>query len=114
MACASCGKARASRAGNSPSSAIIFGDVTDEVVRVRFTGDVPGFQPGSIKYVRGSALQDYYDDGRLTLLSGSSRDLPLGSQTVVYYVGQIGFTTIEAARIQSKVTGEDISVVTLE
>lgn len=110
MACASCGKAQASRAGNSASSAIVFGTPTPTVQRVRVTGSVPGLAQGAIKYVRGDGVQGYIDSGDIAVLAGGSRTLPSGSGSTLYYVGVIGYTTIEAARVQSSTTGEDIVV----
>ena len=42
MACSSCGRAAASRAGNSPSNSIVFGEPTNEAVRVRVLDGVAG------------------------------------------------------------------------
>ena len=57
MACSSCGKNSSSRVGNTLNTAIIFGDPTNEVHRARVIDDIPGMQTGSIKYVRGSMVQ---------------------------------------------------------
>ncbi len=114
MACSSCGKNSSSRVGNTLNTAIIFGDPTNEVHRARVIDDIPGMQTGSIKYVRGSMVQQLVDEGKLALLAGQARILPTRtSPYTLYYVGDIGYTTIEAARVRSGQVGLDIQVRTL-
>lgn len=112
MACSSCGKSFATRVGNSLNTAIVFGEPTSDVTRVRFMDDVPGVQAGAIKYVRGTGVQALIDDGTLAILAGGSHVLPSGGSYVLYYVGSVGYTTMEAARVRSGQTGEEIVVRT--
>jgi hypothetical protein len=112
MGCSSCGKSFATRVGNSLNTAIVFGEPTNDVVRVRFMASVPGIQAGAIKYVRGSGVQALVEDGTLALLAGGSHTLPSANSYVLYYVGSVGYTTMEAARVRSGQTGEEIVVRT--
>lgn len=109
MACRSCGAAASSRVGNSVNTAIVFGDPAPEVYRVRVMQDMPGLQGGAIKYVRGTNVQQLVDDGYFTILSGGTRAAVSGGITL-YYVGDVGYTTLEAARVRSGQTGEEIVV----
>ena len=113
MACSSCGKSSATRVGNSINAAIVFGDPTAEVIRVRVTGEVRGIQLGAVKYVRGTGVQPLIDSGVLTKLAGGPYALPSSSTGyTLYYVGDVGYTTLEAARVRSGQTGEEIIVRT--
>lgn len=109
MACGSCGRAAATRAGNSVQNAIVFGDPTNEVLRVRVTGSIAGLQKGAIKYVRGTGVADLVDDGDIAVLAGGARTVT-GSGPTLYYVGDVGYATMEAARVRSGQTGEEIVV----
>jgi hypothetical protein len=112
MACSTCGKAVSYRAGNSPATAIVLGDPTPVILRVRVLRVLPGLPAGAVKYVRGENVDALVQDGSLMLLAGSNRVVAPGTQTTLYYVGDVGYTTIDAARVQSQVTGEDIVVRT--
>lgn len=113
MACTSCGANIASRAGSSLNSAIIFGEPTDEVHRVRVMEDLPGLQMGAVKYVRGTHVQQLVDEGKLSILAGGSRVLPRRAGGVtLYYVGDVGYSTMEQARVRAGQTGEEIVVRT--
>ena len=113
MACSSCGKSYAARVGNSLNSAIVFGDPTNEIVRIRVSRDVTGMSLGAVKYVRGTGVQALIDDGRFTLLAGGPYLLPSSTTGyTLYYVGDTGYTTLEAARVRSGQTGEEIVVRT--
>lgn len=114
MACSSCGGGGSARVGSTINTAIIFGDPTNEVIRVRVDGDVAGIQRGAIKYVRGTNVAELLDDGTLIRLAGSSRMLPpLRPGTSLYYVGGVGYPDMASARVRSGQTGEDIVVRTL-
>ena len=113
MACSSCGKSFASRVGNTVNTAIVFGEPDNEVIRVRVTGDVKGIQLGAVKYVRGTGVQALIDDGALTRLAGGPYTVTGGTGGfTLYYVGDVGYTTMEAARVRSGQTGEEIVVRT--
>lgn len=109
MACSSCGRAAATRAGNSVNNAIVFGDPTNEVFRVRVTGNAAGLQKGAIKYVRGTGVTELVDAGEISVLAGGARTVT-GSGPTLYYVGNVGYSTMEAARVRSGQTGEEIVV----
>ena len=111
MACSSCGRAAASRAGNSPSNSIVFGDPTNEAVRVRVLDGVAGLQSGAIKYVRGTGVDDLVADGKIDVLAGAPRVLSAAQTNQrLYYVGSVGYATMDAARVRSGQVGEDIVV----
>lgn len=112
MACSSCGASVATRVGNSINTAIVFGEPTSDVYRVRVMEDIPGIQMGAIKYVRGTGVQSLVDAGSLTILAGGSRTLPSSGGYTLYYVGDVGYATMEAARVRSGQTGEEIVVRT--
>jgi len=113
MACSSCGKSFATRVGNSVNTAIVFGDPESEVIRVRVTGEIKGIAIGAVKYVRGSGVQQLIDDGAMAKLAGGPYVVSSspGGYTL-YYVGDVGYTTMEAARVRSGQTGEEIVVRT--
>ena len=111
MACSSCGRAAASRAGNSPTNAIVFGEPTSQAVRVRVTGSVAGLQQGAIKYVRGSGVDQLVADGSIDVLAGAPRVLTAAQANQrLYYVGDVGYATMDGARVRSGQVGEDIIV----
>lgn len=112
MACSSCGRAISYRAGNSPQTALVLGEPTPLIVRVRVINSIPGLAAGAVKYVRGENVDALVASGDLAVLAGGSRALPPGTTTTLYYVGDVGYTTVDAARVQSQVTGEDIVVRT--
>lgn len=114
MACSSCGKNAAARVGNTLNTAIVFGDPAPDVFRVRVTGEIQGLLVGAIKYVRGTGVQDLVDSGKLAILAGGSRKLPDPKPgTSLYYVNEIGYTDLGAARVRAKQLGVDIVVRTL-
>lgn len=114
MGCSSCGKNAAARVGLTLNTAIVFGDPTPEVYRVRVVGNVPGLQTGAIKYVRGTGVQALVESGDLAMLAGSPRTLASQAQgSALYYVGNIGYTSLETARVRSGQSGEEIVVRTL-
>lgn len=111
MACSSCSRSAASRAGNNPGNAIVFGEPTNEALRVRVTGDVAGLQSGAIKYVRGSDVASLVADGKIEILAGAPRTLtPAQAKQRLYYVGGVGYTTMDVARVRSGQVGEEIVV----
>lgn len=114
MACSSCGRAAASRAGNSPNNAIVFGEPSNEALRVRIMRSVAGLQPGAIKYVRGDGVHELAADGVLNILAGGTRVLSASAAAqTLYYVGGVGYSTMEAARVRSGQSGEEIIVRTM-
>lgn len=114
MACSSCGKNVSQRVGNTANTAIVFGVPTNEVIRVRVAQAIPGMNVGAIKYVRGEGVQHYLDNGSLIALAGGKRTLPSPRRgSALYYVGEIGYTEMGAARVRSSQTGEEIVVRTL-
>jgi hypothetical protein len=112
MACSSCGKSYAARIGNTINTAIVFGEPTNEVIRVRVVGDVSGISRGAVKYVRGSGVQSLVDDGTFAKLAGGPYTLATPGGYTLYYVGSVGYATMEAARVRSGQTGEEIVVRT--
>lgn len=111
MGCSSCGKNAGARVGNTLNTAIVLGEPAPDVFRVRVLGDIGGLQTGAIKYVRGSNVQTLADEGKLAILAGAPRQVPLGrSGSELYYVGNIGYTSLPAARVRSGQTGEEIVV----
>lgn len=114
MGCSSCGKSSAARAGNTANTAIIFGDIDNEVRRVRFAEDISGIMQGAVKYVRGAGVQAYLDDGSLIQLAGGARAVPvLRSGTSLYYVDGVGYTDMATARVRSSQVGSEIVVKTI-
>lgn len=114
MGCSSCGKNPSARVGSTANTAIIFGANNNEVIRVRVTQEIPGMVVGSIKYVRGEGVQQHLDSGALVQLAGGRRQVQSPRPgTVIYYVGDMGYTDLPAARVQSSKTGEEIVVKTL-
>lgn len=114
MACSSCGKNATARVGSTLNTAIVFGEPTNDVVRIRVSGEVPGMQVGAIKYVRGTGVQDLVDSGKFQMLAGGTRQIPAPKPgTSLYYVDGIGYTDMSAARVRSGQVGKDIVVRTL-
>ena len=114
MACSSCGKNVSQRVGTTVNTAIVFGAPTNEVIRVRVAQPIPGMNVGAIKYVRGEGVQHYLETGALVQLAGGPRPAPAPRPgTALYYVGEIGYPDIGAARVRSGQTGEEIVVKTL-
>lgn len=110
MACSSCQKAAARRAGSSATNALILGSTTleSEVYRVKvLKPGIPGLLVGAIKYVTGDGIVPYVDNGTLQILSTISnvRRAASGSVVKLYYVGELGYTSIDAARVRSEETG---------
>lgn len=96
------------------NTAIIIGDIDNEVRRVRFTQDFAGVMQGAVKYVRGSDVDQLVEDGVLIVLAGGRRTVaPPRTGTSLYYVGDIGYTDLATARVRSAQTGEDIIVKTI-
>ena len=113
MACSSCGKSASNRVGSTINTAIVFGEPDNQVYRARVIGDIPSLQTGAIKFVRGSMVQQLVDDGKLAILAGGVRTLPAPANGfTLYYVGDMGYTTIDAARVRSGQTGQEIEVRT--
>ena len=111
MACSSCGRAASSRAGNTPSNSIVLGEPTNEAVRVRVMNSFAGLQIGAIKYVRGTNVDQFVADGFIDILAGGPRILTAAqANQTLYYVGEFGYATMDAARVRSKQTNEDIVV----
>lgn len=111
MGCSSCGRAAASRAGNTPSNSIVFGEPTNDAVRVRVMQSVAGLQPGAIKYVRGDGVDELVEAGSLSVLAGGIRSLAASAAAqTLYYVDGVGYATMDAARVRSGQSGMDIVV----
>jgi hypothetical protein len=107
--CRTCGGSSSNRVGSTVNTAIIFGEDNRIVYRARITGDVPGMQTGAVKYVTGTGVQDLVDDGLIMIIAGSERKLaPKATGYVLYYVGDVGFPTLDGARVHSAYTGLDI------
>lgn len=112
MTCSSCGKSASNRVGSTINTAIVFGEPEPQVYRAKVVGDIPSLQTGAIKFVRGSMVQQLVDEGKLSILAGSVRTLPQTAGFTLYYVGDTGYTTIDAARVKSGQTGQEIEVRT--
>ncbi len=111
--CGICGKNAAAHVGVTLNTAIVFGEPTPDVFRVRVLGDIPGILSGAIKYVRGSGVQQLIDDGKIAVLAGGARRLPTRPNgTTLYYVNGIGYTDIGTARVRSGQDGGEIVVRT--
>lgn len=112
MACKSCGGSSVSRVGSTINTAIVFGEPNNEVYRVRVTGSIQGIQTGAVKYVRGAGVQDLVASGDMHILAGGPYQPSLPAGYTLYYVGDIGYTTMDAARVRSGQTGEEVVVRT--
>lgn len=109
MGCSACQKAAASRAGDAPHNAIVLGAPSGATAyRVKvLTRGIPGLLLGAVKYVRGSSVQGFFDDGTLELLNAvalTPHNARRGGGKL-YYVGDVGYTDIAAARVRSGETG---------
>jgi hypothetical protein len=109
--CGSCGGGGGgSRAGATRNNAIVFGEPEPEVIRVTFLQSAGGQAAGATKYVRGSGVQELIDTGVLAQLSGNTYTLPERYSKTLYYVGDVGFSSMNEARVRSGQTGEEIVV----
>lgn len=108
MACSSCQKSAAARAGNNVGNAIILGDWTDEVWRVKAIQPIGGIPIDAVKYVRGATVLELVDEGSFELLStisnmpGRNRNK---SPKKLWYVGNVGYTSYAAAKVRSEQVG---------
>jgi len=112
MACSSCGKNASTRVGTSPNTAIVYGEPTRDVVRIRVLLDGAGLQVGAVKYVRGDGVEALIEAGIIAPLTGGRMSLPTSGGFTLYYVGGVGYPSIDAARMRSGQTGEEIVVRT--
>ena len=106
MACSSCMKAAARRAGSAPYNALVLGESNNDVYRVKIiTSNINGLMPGSIKYVRGSEVLDFAASGDIEILNEANSHRAARTGSKVFYVGELGYTDLAAAQVRSEETG---------
>jgi len=110
MGCSGCAKRAASRVGNSVNNPIILGEpiVGNSTHRASvLIGGNLGVLDGATKYVYGSLIQQFVDDGSIVLKSGVYGSI-ISEGRKWYQVGSLGYLTVAPAQVRSEQTGEEI------
>lgn len=105
MACSSCMKSAARRAGSAAYNPLTLGEAVGNTYRVKvLTSNIPGLPQGSVRYIRGSQVEQYVESGDLQILQTSTNHRRSRS-TKLFYVGDLGYSELQAAQVRSEETG---------